>query len=119
MERTFTVDWDNLNQIKDLQQTLAARSCKLSNLKDKTTRKYDRKQKEFDACLEIYNKNLENLFVKNNSDSDEYYTYLHCNPMEPMQARKNAKFAFAATLGVDFLSVTPKLRRQLQSKTAA
>jgi hypothetical protein len=102
MEKTFTVDWNDLNSIKTLRNTLNERTRLLNDLKPKFSQKEGKKGKQFEACFEIYNKNLESLFSGSSSESKKYYTYVHCNPMEPVSIKKDAKSAFAATLGVEF-----------------
>lgn len=102
MEKTFTVDWDDLNSIKNLRNTLNERTRLLNDLKPKSSQKEGKKGKQFEACLEIYNKNLEGLFFSSRSEPKKYYTYVHCNPLEPVSIKKDAKSAFAATLGAEF-----------------
>jgi len=100
VNKTFTVDWDSIDECNKLLNVMKSRLGELRACKDGS--KKEKFKRSFDACQTIINTDIE--FLYNDIVLDEnpiYYVYAHCNPEANIAIGKCGKTSFLATLGLD------------------
>lgn len=97
MKRNFEVDIDNPTELKKL-------ISKLQKRRKEVLRSLGYNEVYFDGCKynmdniyplmeSVYAADLSNLYPANNSSND-YYVYLHCNPLDPIRVKNDIRFVF-------------------------
>jgi hypothetical protein len=99
MIKTFSIDMNNIHEIKNLIKELNIRKDELHKINHKLITKEDpRPQKllELESYFKIYNSNVSNFFTDYQfSEEPKFYVYAHLNRDLRIQPKRRAKEAFA------------------------
>lgn len=108
----FDIDETNYKQVLDALGTLTKIASKFekNNLDVKISNKrWERKlaseQRIYDAMYAMYHTDILSAYEEYSfSNDNNFYVYVHCNPLEPINAKKSAKHLFCATeLGLSYV----------------
>lgn len=105
VNKTFIIDFESIEDCKRLAQQMKSRIGELSVKQNpEYCSKNESKRRKFDACLEIINTDISELYNNLPLDKDnKYYVYVHCDPSAKIAARKDGVSTFGATLGMTHL----------------
>lgn len=98
MEKTFTLDWSNL---EDVSRVFRASKCRYFELKRIATGTPSRKERQrllFDACQTIWHTDISAVYPAASGPAD-YYVYAHLDPTKRIVVGCNGVRTFAATIG--------------------
>ncbi len=103
MQKTYTVDWDSIDEVSRLFNRAKERYFELKRIADgKPSRKY-RERFLFEACQTIWKTDLSSLYADIKTDTARiYYVYVHQDPTHAIAAGFRGVTTFAATLGMSF-----------------
>lgn len=98
--KTFTVDFDSLEDCNKLLNTLKSNMGNLRSAVGGITRK-DIFKSKFDACNNIFETDISSVYSNIKTDNDNhYYVYVHCDPGANIAVGKDGITTFGATLGM-------------------
>lgn len=95
------VDYTNLIELQNLVQRLKSQIGSIRS--DYSKSKRETKACKFNACVNIYNTDISDLYIKLDLDPTPiYYVYAHCEPNK-IAIGKDGITSWAATLGLDLI----------------
>lgn len=104
-EKVFTIDFDSSADCKKLLNQIKSRLGELL-IKDNPdyNTKAEMNRRKFNACLEIIDTDITDLYADLTLSSDlNYYVYVHCDPNAKIALKKDGISTFGATLGMTHL----------------
>lgn len=105
MKKTFEIDFDSVNDCKKLLNIMKSRISELKKRDDPSfISKNDKNKLIFNACYNIWNTDIDDVYVNVESDEErKYYVYAHCDSSKKLALKKEGKTTFAMTLGMEYL----------------
>lgn len=103
MIKTFNVDIESIDECNRLINILKSH---IGNIKHKQGQrsKNDSIKIKFDACYEIINTDITDLYEDINfNEARNYYVYVHCDPTASIALKKDGVSTFGATMGMTHL----------------
>ena len=102
MQKTLTVDWDNVLAVGKLMNTFKSRFFELKRAQDNRPTRKQQFQGVFDACQRVMDFDISHLYSGLSLDaSPEYYVYAHLDARKRIAPGVNGVTTFAATLGME------------------
>jgi len=102
MIKTITVDWESYEEMSRLFNQIKSKYCELRRTKTSTLSKKERGRAVLDACLEIWQADISDLYTGDYDLQPHYYVYAHLDTTKKIAVGVNAKTTFAATLGMEY-----------------
>ena len=95
------VDYSDLNDLEELSNRIKSQIGSLKSIESGS--KKEVKQAKFDACCNILNEDIKDLYEDLSLDlTPNYYVYVHCEPNK-IAIGKDGVTSWAATLGLDLI----------------
>jgi hypothetical protein len=103
MEKTFTVDWDSLDEVSRAFNRTKSRFFELKRIADGEPSRKERERRIFDACQIIWQSDISEIYSRLRLDlAPDYYVYAHLDTAHRIAAGRAGITSFAATLGISF-----------------
>jgi hypothetical protein len=99
-QRTFLIDWDNLEEVRRFFNQSKSRYFELNRIETQTPSRKERGARTLDACRIIWETDISSIYDMPLDTTPKYYVYAHLDTGHKIAVGYSGKTTFAAMLGM-------------------